>query len=44
MRKKFHLTTVSYVIITFLFLLLGFLLIMRKDNSYEQTERVNVMI
>ena len=36
MNKKSHITVVSYVIITFLFLLLGIFLLTRKDSSFEQ--------
>ena len=36
MNKRSHLTIVSYVIITSLFLLLSIFLITRKDSSYEQ--------
>ena len=36
MNKKLHLTVVSYLIITFLVLLLGVFLLTRKDSSYEQ--------
>ncbi len=36
MKKKSHLTVVSYLIITFLFLLLGIFLLTRKDSSFEQ--------
>ena len=36
MNKKLHLTLVSYLIITFLFLLLGGFLLTRKDSSFEQ--------
>ncbi len=36
MKKKLHLTLVSYLIITFLFLLLGVFLLTRKDSSFEQ--------
>ena len=36
MNKKLHLTIVSYLIITFLLLLLGVFLLTRKDSSYEQ--------
>lgn len=36
MNKKLHLTLVSYLIITFLFLLLGGFLLTRKNSSFEQ--------
>ncbi len=36
MSKKSHLTIVGYLIITFLFLLLGLFLLTRRDSSFEQ--------
>ena len=36
MNKRFHLTIVSYLLIAFLFVLLGIFFITRKDSSYEE--------